>query len=139
MRWKYFTLDELTRSETAKRLGYINVPTQENIENLDKLVTNILDDMREAWGSPIRISSGYRVPRLNKAVGGVANSKHLEGKAADIQPIGKDFDEFTAFVVEWLKDKDFDECIIESNGKTRWIHISYDENNNRKKIFTLNK
>ncbi len=137
--WKWFKMEEFLKSETAERLGFWNVPLQEHVENMDKLVTNLLDRLREYWGSPIRITSGYRVPGLNEAVGGVKNSQHIEGKAADIQPIGRSFDDFTAFLVEWLKGKNFDQCIIEKKGTSRWIHISYDEKRNRRKIFSLNK
>lgn len=138
-KWKWFKMEEFLKSETAERLGFVNVPLQEHVENMDKLVTKLLDKLREDWDSPIRITSGYRVPRLNEAVGGVKNSQHIEGKAADIQPIGKDFDDFVEFLSKWLKGKDFDQCIIEKSGKTRWIHISYDEKRNRRKMFSIAK
>jgi hypothetical protein len=70
-------------------------------------------------------------------VGGAKKSQHLSGKAADIQPIGRSFDEFKRFLLGWLKDKQFDQCIIESNRYSKWIHISYDETRNRRKIFTM--
>lgn len=139
LNWKHFNLEEFTRSATAEKFNIDNTPNEYTVNNLNKLVTNILDPLREAFGSPIKITSGYRSYLLNKMVGGVKNSQHMSGKAADIVPIGKSFDEFTNFIKEWLKDKDFDQCIIESSGKSRWIHISYDEGHNRKKIFSITK
>lgn len=138
--WKYFKLSEFTKSNTASKLGLINTPLESDIQNLDLLVSNILDPLREAWGKPIIITSGFRVPRLNKAVGGVKNSDHLYGRAADIVPSDpNDFKEFTEFLKDWLKDKEFKQCIIEKSGNTKWIHISYDPNNNKKQILKLNK
>lgn len=134
MNWKYFTLKEFTRSSTADKLGFYNNPLQSDINNLDKLVNNILDPLREEWGSPIIITSGYRVPRLNEAVGGVKNSHHLYGKAADIVPENGKFDDFAKFLKKWLGDKNFCQCIIEKKGNSRWIHISYDEDNNKKQF-----
>ena len=139
MKWKYFKLDEFTKSQTAEKFNIDNTPNDYVIYNLDKLVVNILDPLREAFGLPIKITSGYRSYLLNKMVGGVKNSQHMSGKSADIVPIGKSFDEFVKFLKEWLKDKDFNQCIIESCGKSRWIHISYDEGHNRKNIFSITK
>ncbi len=81
---KHFTIAELTASSTACRLGIDNTPPPEAIANLNRLVDTILDPARERLGVPIRVNSGYRCPALNKAVGGVANSYHLQGCAADI-------------------------------------------------------
>lgn len=139
LNWKHFKLEEFTRSATAEKFNIDNTPNDYVIYNLDKLVVNVLDPLREAFGSPIKITSGYRSYLVNKMVGGVKNSQHMSGKAADIVPIGKSFDEFVKFVEEWIKDKNFNQCIIESSGKSKWIHISYDEGNNRKKIFSLKK
>lgn len=133
--WEYFKLSEFTRSQTASELGFLNVPLESDIQNLDLLVSNILDPLRKAWGKPIIVTSGYRVPRLNEAVGGVKNSDHLYGRAADIVPQDpKDFKKFTEFIKDFLKDKEFKQCIIEKKGNSRWIHISYDENNNKKQF-----
>lgn len=139
MKWKYFKLEEFTRSATAEKFNIDNTPNDYAIYNLDKLVVNVLDPLRESFGSPIKITSGYRSYSLNKMVGGVKNSQHMSGKAADIVPIGKSFDEFVKFIKEWLKDKDFNQCIIESSGKSKWIHISYDELHNKKNIFSITK
>lgn len=132
-------MKEMTRSQTAEKCNLDNTPGNWETENLDKLVKNILDPLREAWGSPIRVTSGYRCYTLNRLVGGAKKSQHLSGKAADIQPIGRSFDEFKRFLLGWLNDKQFDQCIIESDRNSKWIHISYDEMRNRRSIFSITK
>ena len=82
---KYFTIEELTRSTTAQLRNIDNTPSPQVISNLTALVDNILDPLREAWGKPIRVNSGYRCPKLNSAVGGSATSEHRYGMAADIK------------------------------------------------------
>lgn len=82
-RIKYFSLAEFIRSATAKRLNIDNTPTFEIVDNLNRLA-DYLDGIREKLGKPILVSSGYRCPVLNKAVGGVANSQHQKGLAADL-------------------------------------------------------
>lgn len=85
---KYFTINELTRSATAARLGIDNSPTPAVKKNLEKLINEVLDPLREAWGAPIIVTSGYRCPKLNKAVGGAKTSQHVLGQAADIKTVG---------------------------------------------------
>ena len=85
---KYFTINELTRSATAARLGIDNSPTDTVRKNLEKLINTVLDPLREAWGAPIIVTSGYRCPKLNKAVGGAKTSQHVYGQAADIKTVG---------------------------------------------------
>ena len=79
-----FTLDELIRSATAERLGIDNLPPPEEMDNLRHLAVKILQPLRDAWQRPIIVTSGYRSPALNKALGGARNSQHLMGQAADI-------------------------------------------------------
>lgn len=81
---KNFTLEELTRSSTAKARGLSNIPSPEHLGNLSRLAREILQPVRDRWGKPITITSGYRSPEVNKAVGGVATSQHQFGEAADI-------------------------------------------------------
>lgn len=84
-----FTFTEMTASDKARELGIDNTPPAWARQNIVALVQNILDPLREAWGKPIYVTSGYRCPRLNAAVGGVANSNHMKGLAADIRATGK--------------------------------------------------
>ncbi|MBP5172402.1 MAG: hypothetical protein J6037_01675 [Bacteroidales bacterium] len=87
---KYFTNDEFTRSVTAAIKGYDNTPSDEVVANLHWLVEEFLDPLREAIGSPICISSGYRCRDLNTAVGGAETSAHLLGLAADFYPLDRE-------------------------------------------------
>lgn len=131
---KYFTLNELTRSDTASRMKIGNTPTAEAVKNLTALVDKVLDPVREMYGKPIYISSGYRCPRLNKAVGGVAGSQHKTGQAADIQQVkkiiqnGKEVTvvdhEANRRVFKLIEENfDFDQLLWENGG--RWIHVSF--------------
>lgn len=81
---KHFTLTELTRSATACRLGIDNTPQQAVVAALTQLVDKVLDPLREAWGAPLYVTSGYRCAALNHAVGGAPNSQHILGQAADV-------------------------------------------------------
>ena len=82
---KYFTLEELTRSQTAVRLGKDNTPNATQKRDLLRLM-DYLDGIREEFGEPIKVTSGFRGWKVNEAVGGVKNSQHLAGQAADIVP-----------------------------------------------------
>ena len=133
----YFTIEELCYSDTAKQQGIDNTPPDNIKEHLKKLI-EFLNPLREAWGSAIRINSGYRCPELNQAVGGVSTSAHVEGWAVDMYPINNKFEEFKQFIIDYLKDKVFDQCIQESNGKIKWIHFGlYSKNRQRKQIFKI--
>ena len=134
--WKYFTFDELIHSDTADRLGIDNSPTCDAINNLDGLVTNVLDRLRSEWGRPIIVTSGYRCKELNVAVGGARNSQHLKGQAVDI--VSDDFEAFRRFVRRWCKDNEFDQCIFERSCNKEWVHISYVEGRNRRQVLDLN-
>ena len=81
---KYFKLSEFSHSDTAVSLGIDNTIPKECVRNLEHLVHCVLDPLREQWGLPIRVTSGYRCPELNDEVGGVEGSYHMEGCAADI-------------------------------------------------------
>ena len=122
---RYFELDEFIRSDVAKKKNIENYPSFEAVDNLNELVETILDPLRAAYGMPIKVTSGYRCEKLNKAVGGVPSSVHQRGMAADLQ-VGGSFQKFVNFTVEWLKKNriKFDQCIIESSGNTKWLHIS---------------
>ena len=84
---KYFTIKELCRSTTADRKGIDNRCGSDIEANLTALVDNVLDPLREWYGKPIVVNSGYRCPALNKAVGGATTSQHMSGQAADIDTL----------------------------------------------------
>lgn len=138
---KYFTLQELLRSDTAIRKKIDNSPSWEVVSNLSRLAA-FLDELREAWGSAIRVSSGFRCVALNKAVGGVENSAHQYGNAVDISPVNGKQNEFEAFLKKWLKGRKFDQCIWEQSKSSggRWVHFSLYSNKGeqRCRMFGLN-
>ena len=137
----HFDISEFLRSNTATEKRIENVPTYSVIENLTELAINLLDPIREAWKSGIRVSSGYRCPQLNAAVGGVSGSAHQYGNAVDISPVNGKQNEFEAFLKKWLVGKKFDQCIWETSKSTggRWVHFSLYSNKGeqRCKMFGL--
>lgn len=138
---KYFTIEELCQSEMAEKLKINNNPTQEIIEHLELLIECLLDPIREAWGSAIIINSGYRCEELNNAVGGSKTSVHKLGWSADIRPKNGKMKEFKEFIVEFIKTRIWDQCILERSGNTEWVHISLFNNSGkqRRQIFELEK
>lgn len=120
---QYFTINELTRSATASGQGIDNTPTPEIRAKLETLITGCLDPIRRIYGKPIIVTSGYRSPELNAAVGGVANSQHTKGEAADLVPAsgGSLAGIFRAAV----QFGNYDQLIIEQKGNSKWVHVSY--------------
>ena len=135
---RHFRLEEFLDSSTARQKSIQNSPSWEIIGHLNELAL-FLDDLREAWGSGIKVTSGFRNEDLNSAVGGVETSVHKIGYGADIQPSNGKFDEFVRFIKEWAKNKSYDQVLIESKGKTRWIHIGYRGNKGeqRRQLFNM--
>ena len=121
---KYFDLSEFIASDTAKRMNIDNTPSFEVVESLSELA-DVLDGLRAAWGSAIEVTSGYRCPALNKAVGGVQNSAHLRGVAADLVPANGRMEDFKHFVVSWVASSGtkFDQLIMESAKGAQWVHF----------------
>ena len=136
---KYFTIEELCQSETAEKLKIDNSPNEEIIEHLTLLVDCLLDPLREAWGSPIIINSGYRCPLLNKAVGGSKTSSHMSGWSVDMRPKNGKMEEFKRFVIDFIKTRFWDQCILEKSGNVEWVHLSLYNNSGKQRmmIFSL--
>lgn len=136
---KNFTFEELTASATATAKGIRNNPGQTDIINLCALVHKVLQPLREAMGHPIKIGSGFRSLALNQAVGGVSNSQHMRGEAADLC-IDGDIQKGKRWF-EWIKTHcEFDQLIWEKNPKTGnyWVHVSYRaDGKNRKKVTNI--
>lgn len=130
---KYFTIKELCKSTTATYKRIDNTPNSEIVNNLEQLVDNILDPLREEYGNPIIVNSGYRCPELNKAVGGAKTSQHVKGLAADITA-GSIFKNKELFILAQKMNLPFDQLIDEKGYK--WIHISYSQNP-RKQVLHL--
>lgn len=136
----YFTVAELYASDAAKKYGIDNTPNSIVISHLQQLI-NFLNPLREAWGSAIRVSSGYRCEKLNRFVGGSKTSSHLIGYGVDLIPVNGKMDAFKKFIIDYMKNKMFDQCIIEKSGKTEWVHIGlYNlKGQQRKMIFNITK
>lgn len=127
---KHFTINEMTRSATAKRYGIDNTPSPEVAHNIRNLVEKILDPLREAWGQPIIVSSGYRCGRLNKIVKGSPTSQHILGQAADIHTVSdRPEDNKRLFDLILRLNLPYDQLIDEYG--YNWIHVSYGPRNRR--------
>lgn len=122
-----FTLGEMIASDTAKKAGIDNTPTLLAIAHMEELCQKLLQPIREAYGKPVKVTSGYRCYRLNRYVGGSPTSAHPMGWAADIRPVSGSYSDFEKFVVEFLKKSDlkWDQVIREQSGKTKWLHIGF--------------
>lgn len=132
---KNFTLDELLASDTAKQKGIINAPGIVEVCNLCALVHHVLQPLRDAMNEPIKIGSGYRCTRLNQAVGGVGNSQHTKGEAADLCIDGDKVKGKRWF--DWIKSHcEFDQLIWEHNSKgSYWVHVSFrSDGKNRRQV-----
>jgi len=128
---KFFTLNELIYSATAKLKGIDNTPNGAIKKNLEVLIEQ-LDKIREKYGKPIYINSGYRCPKLNKAVKGVDTSQHQLGCACDITT--KNLEEDKKLYKLIVENFDYDQCIWEEVGKSKWIHYSYVRPNRKLKF-----
>lgn len=129
----YFTLAELCHSDTATKLGIKNIPSQREKDNINALIDHLLSPIREAWGCPIYVNSGYRCATLNKKVGGVANSQHILGEAADLDTRRGKAENKRLF--EFIKTHfQFDQLINENDYS--WVHVSY-RRPNRQQVLNL--
>jgi hypothetical protein len=134
---KYFTLAELTPSGTAKRLGIKNDPTPAHLECLKGLSVNVLDKVREHFGKPIWVSSGYRSKALNEVTpGSSATSQHCSGEAADLDQDGRGTGVSNKMVFDYIKDHlTFDQLIYEYGTDTNpdWVHVSWESTGKQRK------
>lgn len=130
---KYFTLQELTYSDTAVQKHIDNRPSKEIESHLIELM-DTLDSLRAFYGKPIKVTSGYRSKPLNKAVGGSDTSVHMIGYAADLKPCKDTMDTFIRVVKEWGETHDFDQLLVEKNSKgNRWIHLGLYNNSHEQR------
>ena len=127
-----FTISELIKSDTADKNNINNTPDINSLDNMLELIFYVLQPLREKLGKPMIITSGFRSKKVNELVGGVGNSLHLYGQAADFVVSGMT----PAQVVEFVKNSgiEFDQLICEYN---QWTHISYNKGKNRKQILTI--
>lgn len=115
----HFTLEELTFSQAALRKGIDNTPSAPDIDNLRRLCATVLEPVRALLGVPLHVDSGYRSAILNNLVGGAVTSAHMDGRAADVVPVGMSI--MDAFAKVHASDIPYDQIIIECNA---WIHLS---------------
>lgn len=135
-----FTLKELTKSDTATRLGLDNTPDDEALENLKTLCEKVLQPVREHYGKSVSVNSAYRSSESNAAVGGSKTSDHCKGMAADIEIVGV----ANADLAQWIMDNlDYTQLILEfytpGIPDSGWVHVSYDPNNLKKQELTATK
>tara|TARA_R110002012_G_scaffold45983_1_gene121944 strand:- start:383 stop:853 length:471 start_codon:yes stop_codon:yes gene_type:complete len=132
-----FMLREFVNSTTAARKGISNKPTEVHLANLSFLINNVIQPIRDKIG-PIRVTSGYRSPALNRAIGGSSRSQHSKGMAADIQFVrDNEMDNKVIFDTILEMELDFDQMINEFDYS--WIHISYNKKKNRKQVLEAYK
>lgn len=133
---EHLDLSEIIRSESAKRAGITNMPTEEHIKNLKLLAENIFEPIRANFRVPIRISSGYRSKSLNSYIAGSMTSQHCKGEAIDIDMDGNPHGITNAQVFEYIKNNlPFDQLIWEfgNNENPDWVHVSYSSTGKQRK------
>lgn len=131
---KYFTLYELIKSNVAEENGINNTPQEEDIiKNIEYTISR-LDEIREGYGKPIYVNSGYRCEKLNKEVGGEEDSYHLKGLAVDLK--------WDKELVEYvINNCQFHKAIREKSGKTKWLHLQFklDRTKELNRVISINK
>ena len=137
---KSFTLNELTKSQEATRLGIDNTPSDEHVLNLKILCDNILQPIRDFYGLPVSVSSGYRSADLCKAIGSNSTSQHTRGEAADFEIFGVANKDLSDWIVSNLE---YDQCILEfwniNEPNSGWVHCSFSTKYNRKQYLKAEK
>ena len=136
---KNFSVAELSKSEWATRNGVDNTPSMTVIDNLQQLVDNILQPVRDKFG-PVVVTSAYRSPAVNKGIGGSATSDHTKGQAADFEVLGM----ANKALAEWIRDNlKFTQLILEfpskSDPNAGWVHCSYDKDDLKCEVLTASK
>ena len=136
---EHFQLSEFEKSSTAKARGINNAIPSNLIPNIKNLCEQVLEPLRQHVGKPVVIGSGYRCPTLNKAVGGVTNSQHMTGEAADLRI--PNLTEARKWM-EWIANElAFDQLILEhcknkDGSISHWIHVSYSRKRNRQYVIS---
>lgn len=129
---KNFSYDELIASSTAKRLGLDNTPNEDEKEKLRRLAIELLQPIRDAWKSPIIVNSAFRSEQVNKAVGGVKNSQHRLGEAADITIGGKDRNrKLFNFIYKLINQGKIKVGQLIDEYNYSWIHVSLPRTNGK--------
>jgi zinc D-Ala-D-Ala carboxypeptidase len=137
---KNFTLEEMTKSETALRYDIDNTPNEQEISSMKLLAEKVLQPVRDHFGKGVKVNSGFRNQDVNQKVGGSRNSDHIRGQAADIEIPGIP----NAELAEWIKDNlQFNQLILEfytpGVPDSGWVHVSYIPEDNKKQVLTATK
>jgi zinc D-Ala-D-Ala carboxypeptidase len=137
---KNFTLEEMTKSETALRYDIDNTPNEQEISAMKLLAEKVLQPVRDHFGKGVKVNSGFRSQDVNQKVGGSRNSDHIRGQAADIEIPGIP----NAELAEWIKDNlEFNQLILEfytpGVPDSGWVHVSYIPEANRNQVLTATK
>ena len=137
---KNFSLAEMTKSQTATRRGIRNEPSTEHVENLIHLAESVLQPVKDHFGKPVMISSGYRSPELCEAIGSSTKSQHARGEAADFEIMGVD----NMQLAMWInKNTDFDQLILEfyepGDPNSGWVHCSAVKEGSRAQVLKASK
>ena len=137
---KNFTLEEMTKSETALRYDIDNTPNEQEISAMKLLAEKVLQPVRDHFGKGVKVNSGFRNQDVNQKVGGSRNSDHIRGQACDIEIPGVP----NAELAEWIKDNlQFNQLILEfytpGVPDSGWVHVSYIPEDNKKQVLTATK
>lgn len=135
-----FTVNELCKSATALRKGIDNTPPKSVEANLNKLINNVLQPIRDAYGKPIIVDSGYRCPRLNDLVKGSKTSQHLTGEAADIRSTSdsiKDNKELFDVIKTLIKEKKIEVGQLINEYNYNWVHVSLPNKKHKNEILAI--
>lgn len=133
---EHLDLSEVTRSESAKRNGISNMPTEQHIANFKLLAENIFEPIRNHFRCPIHISSGYRSIELNTAIKGSLTSQHCTGEAIDVDMDGSANGVTNKMVFDYIKNNlNFDQLIWEfgTSANPDWVHVSYESTGKQRK------
>ena len=138
MKQSYFSIAELCASDTAKKYGIDNTPTPEVKQRLQLLIDNVLNPARRRLGKAIHVTSGYRCPALNKKVGGVSNSQHMTGMAADLVAGSGSAQDMNRLFEILVSLGNYDQLIWEHPKNSKWIHVSFNPSGGRLQVMDYN-
>ena len=130
-----FTLEEMISSSTASKRNIPNLPEHEQIANLRRLCIEILQPVRNAFGKPLTVTSGFRSQALNKAVGGSLSSQHLQGEAADL--VSRDNKKLWSTIIGMIKSGEIEVGQLINEKNLKWIHISLPSERHHNQILAI--
>lgn len=124
---EHFSLEEFVKSPTADKYKIDNTPSYRTQEQLKKLCNEVLEPIRIKYGKPIKITSGYRCPELNRKIGGARNSQHVYGSASDIKPVNGTVKELFDFIEQMIKNKEISCRQLIDEYNYSWVHIAIND------------